>query len=90
MNEDEDYDMEGPFIPFRPLSWWTPVRFVSTLTLNCVRAIVCALDQLDDQLIGAEGYEMEKKLFADGARRDLEMITAGFEYDEDTFTEDEE
>lgn len=82
MNPD-DCEAEEGFDPFenyvilRPLSKFTAFRFATALTLGMLRAVLSAVDQLDDALIGAQGYEAEKKSFEDGARIDLEMITSG-------------
>lgn len=72
--EDDDDDFGYRLVPSRPFSLWALVSFVLNLIMGFARGILVAVDQLNDEVIGAQGHDVHKKEFADNARIEIEAI----------------
>ncbi len=78
MNNEEDFedddDLEYRLVPSRPFSLWALVSFVLNLIMGIARGVLVATDQLNDEIIGAQGFSVQKKEFGDAARMEIEAI----------------
>lgn len=77
MSDEEEFDDDDIYIrtvPCRPLTFWSIITFVLNLIMGMARAVLVATDQLNDDVIGAQGFSVTKKEFADGMRQELEAL----------------
>lgn len=76
--DEEDYDDEDIYtirhISCQPFSFWAIISFFLNLLIGAARTVFTAVDQLNDEVLGAKGYSAIKKDFADQARAEIEAI----------------
>jgi hypothetical protein len=85
--DDDDFDDDDVVALFssaweiepRPITKYTFLNFGFTLAIGLCRTVLEATSNLGDAILGAEGYEQEKKDFEDQARLAIDSIVDGEE-----------
>lgn len=60
----------------KPITIFTFIRFLLTVLMGITKTFLVAFDQVNDDVVGAEGYKNQRREFHDQVREDLETIPA--------------